>query len=266
MTATFKIIDYNYVFDSTVELNIDSASEATGFPVTNLRNFHRSKVWRTTSGSNQKLLIDLKTIEDINSFLIIPDKEALSTFEIGQTLVVYGNATNEWSAPAATITPNFDATSGIFSYFESTTYSYRYWRLQFDDPTIGTGYFEFPKIFLGKATTLSQMPEIGIKLFNYDQSKIARNDYGHEYADTQPSRRGISISYKNLTETDKNTIEDIYERCGKSKPIAVCLDNEQSTFSDRNRQLFYGFLDNDFSANHSFYNFFDVEMVLREAM
>lgn len=59
MSVDFRIIDFNYVFQSNVTLA--PSSEDVDFPASNLRNFLRSKVWRTTgtyvivAGANDKL-------------------------------------------------------------------------------------------------------------------------------------------------------------------------------------------------------------------
>lgn len=56
--SEFRILDYNYCFDSTVGLT--ASSEATDFAVTNLNSHLRSKVWRSNgyfliSSSNNKV-------------------------------------------------------------------------------------------------------------------------------------------------------------------------------------------------------------------
>ncbi len=262
--SQFRILDYNYIFDASVGLT--ASSENANFPVTNLRKFHRSKVWRTTSTTSQNLVVDLRTSEEIDSFVMVFDKEAMLAFSAGAVFTLEGNHLNTWGSPAVSVTPTFDAALGIVSYFWSTAQEYRYWRLSFSDSAASLGYFEISKIFLGKATQLNQMPEIGVVQGSEDRSRIEQNDYGHEYADTYPQRDSLLCTWVALSDADRATLREIYRRLGKVKPLFVSLDPLQATFVDKDELIYYGYLENDFEATQAFYTYFDAEMQIREAM
>ena len=66
--SEFRIMDFNYVFQSNVDLTASTAD--SNFPVDNLTSTIRSKVWRTTSVTAQSLVIDLKSTEEIDSFVM----------------------------------------------------------------------------------------------------------------------------------------------------------------------------------------------------
>ena len=262
--SEFRILDYNYVFDSSVSLTASTADSA--FPVSNLRNFQRGRVWRTTSSSAQSLIMDLKTAEEIDTALLIFEKDSVLTFHTGQTIKIQANATNEWSSPAVDETLSLDESFGVMSFFWSTAQEYRYWRLYMDDPLNGFGYFEVPKLFLGKALQLTQPPSIGFSLSEDDQSNISKTDYGVEYSDVYPGRRDLSLRYVALTDADRDSLRQVYERLGKVKPLVVSLDRLETTFLDKDEYIFYGYLDNNYNATQVFYNFFDVNLQLREAL
>lgn len=264
MSCELRIGDYNYVFDESVDL-VPSTEDAS-FPATNLRHYHRSKVWRTTSTLAQSLVIDLRTAEEIDTFVMVFDPESSPTFSAGTTFSLQASATNSWSSPTVNVTPTFDENFGVLSYFFAASQEYRYWRLYIDDPSSALGYFETHKIFLGKATQLTQLPSIGIRLSEQDQSTVDSNDYGHEYSDTYPKRRSWEFSYRLLTETDKGTLRDIYHRCGKTKPIFFCLDATQEFFQDKDELILYSYLDNDYEASQIAFTYFDTTIQLREAI
>lgn len=262
--STFKILDYNYIFDESVLLEASTADAA--FPVTNLRKFNRSKVWRTTSVAAQTLHVDLYTREPIDCAILLFDPEADFTFHEAADIRVKANQVNNFSSPLVNVSMSIDPQRGVIKYLWSSPIEYRHFQFYLDDPYNGFGYFEISKVFLGLATQLNQMPEIGFREECDDRSRIISNDYGDEYSDTFPNRGARSFSWKALTEADKNTMRNIYTRNGNVKPILTALDSEAGMFSNANDYIFYGYLDGKFSAPQTFYTFFDHEMKLREAM
>lgn len=264
MSIELRLLDYNYVFDPSVA--ITSSTEDTEFPFSNLQKFHRSKVGRTTSTSGQWVLFDLKTTEAIDTFAMLFDKEAERTFNAGTTIRIQANATKSWTSPAVNVLLSIDEAYGGVSYFWSSNQSYRYWRLYIDDSASQLGYFEIPKVFLGKASQLSRLPLVGFEYAEEDRSLISETAYGHEYADTYPSRKRFLATYAGLTEADKQSLWEIYYRLGKAKPLLLAYDPTQELFTNKEEHLIYGFLNNDFTAVQLALNYFNAEIELREAL
>jgi hypothetical protein len=260
-------MDYNYIFDTTVDLNASTAS--TSFPVTNLRNFHRSKVWRTTSASAQSLVIDLKTIDPVDSFVMVFDPEENPTVILNEADIrLQANATNVWSAPAVDIdlSGSIDENFAVLSHFFSSSQNYRYWRLYIDNPTNQLGFLEISKIYLGKATILTQPPSIGVRIREGEDGAKAYTAYGQLYADTYPSRRSMSLEYKALTEADKNLVRDIYRRVGQVKPVFTTVDNGETIFSEKEEYVFYGYIADSYAQTQVFINYFDLGFTIEEAL
>jgi hypothetical protein len=175
-------------------------------------------------------------------------------------------ATNVWTAPAIDVALSLDEEIGVLSYFWTTAQEYRYWRLYMDDPYSGYGYFEVPKLFLGKSTELTQPPSIGFQARDKDQSNIVTTDYGIEYSDAYQGRRFLGFDFKALSDADRSTMREIYERLGRIKPLLTLLDREEDTFLDKDEYIFYGYLNNDYDAKQVFYTYFDLSLELRECL
>jgi hypothetical protein len=261
---SLRILDYNYVFDSKVGLTASSADSE--FPVTNLRDFHRDRVWRSTSGTSANVVIDLRTTDAIDTFAILFDPMTDVTISDSATVTLQANPTNSWGSPALSTVLSVDNEYPAISHFYTSDQSYRYWRLLLSDATSGASYFEISKIFLGKATQLSQMPEIGFSDRAVDLSRASVTSYGQEYADVYPTRRYLDLDYRLITEADKQTLKDLYLRLGQVTPLLVALDPTETIFENANEQLIYGFLDNDFKAAQAFTTYFDFSLAIREAM
>jgi len=259
-----RIVDYNYVFDSSVDLL--PTTENSEFPASNVSKFHRAKVWRTTSATSQALVFDLKTAESIDTFVMVFDPLSSPTFSSGTTFTLQASATNVWTAPPVSETPVLDEDAGVIVKFMTTAQEYRYWRILINDASSTLGYFEVSKIILGLGNSISQPPSIGFTVEERDQSSIIDNEYGHEYADSYPGRRRLELEYKALTDADRDIFRELYQRNGRTKPILIAVDPLQATFLDKDDYVFYGFLSNDYEASQSFYTFFDIDLELREAM
>lgn len=256
-----RIIDYNYVVQSTVDLTASTASSS--FPVSNLKSLHRTKVWRSTNNTNQTVVIDLKTSEEIDSVVVLFHPLDGNKLTPDAVISMQGNATNEWSSPAVSVTLTLDEDFEVASYFWSTANEYRYWRLKVTDPTNESDYIEIGKVILGKATQLSQCPEIGFSYMNDDLSSVSRTEYNQVYSDVKPNVRSFEFNYNILTYADFETLQDIYDRVGSTVPVLLSLDTGEALF-DKDRFIIYGNLDGAFNAKHRVMNYFDQPMKIKE--
>lgn len=259
-----RILDTNFVFDSTVTLTASSASAA--FPVSNLKRYHRYNAWRTTGVTSENVVIDLQTAESIDSFAMVFDPVEGIKFTSSATIKIQANATNVWTSPAVDVTLTIDNDYSVITYFWSSAQSYRYWRLTMADATNTYGFLEVPKLILSASTQLTQMPEMGFKEFNKDTSRVVQTDYGHRYADSYPTIRSLELAYKEITEADKQSLYAIYRRLGRTTPLAIALDPTESFFNNKDEHFFYGYLNNDFEPAQVFSTYFDANLAIVEAM
>lgn len=215
--------------------------------------------------TEESLVMDLRTTEAIDSFAMIFDKTRGNQFSSEAVLKLQANATDLWTAPAVDVTLSLDETYEVITYFASASSSYRYWRLKVVDPRNPNLYVEIPKLFLSKATQLSQVPSGGWSLKTDDRSKEETTPYGHSYSDIYPALRSIALSYQFISAADLELIESLYERVGPVTPIFISIDGQASLF-DKDRLFIYGNLKKDLSRTHSFYSYFNTGFTVEEAL
>lgn len=261
---SFRLIDYNYCFDNTVDLS--ATSEDTEFPVSNLSNFLMSKPWRSTGITAQRVVIDLQTAESIDTVVLLFDKQKDVKISPAATLKIEAHPVDFWGTPLFSQTITIDDTNHCAPLFLSTSQEFRFWSVYIDDPSNAWGYIEISKVFLGLSSAITQSPEIGFIQELVDQSEVSRNRFGTEYADTYPSRRRMSLAWRALTESDKTVLKLLQERVGGVKPVLGIIDPTAMTFADPEEYMVYGFIDRDFSATQVFHTFFDASFQIREAM
>jgi len=263
MSCQFRILDFNYVFQSSTDLT--PSTEDASFLANNLKNQIRAFTWRTTSTVAQSLVVDIKTIEAIDSVVVVFDNFTGLKFSSAATIKIQASATNVWSAPPVDQTLTIDEVNGVASHYFTSDQNYRYWRLYIDDPVSGYTYLEVPKLILSKATLLTQGPNKGFSENTVDQSKNSKNDYGHEYSDIYPNRRSIDFDYTVLTDTDMDTLHEIYERVGNVRAIAVDLDSTEDLF-DKDRYFVYGKIKGASQLKHNVFSYFDTGLSGEETL
>lgn len=260
--SSFRILDYNYTWQDNVDLTASTAD--ANFPVSNLTSTLRCKVWRTTSNTDQTVVIDIKTSEEIDSFIMWFHPLDGCKLTSDAVITVQANATNNWTSPAVSVTATLDDDFEVASYFWSTAQEYRYWRVKITDPTNDLDYIEVGKIFLTKATQLSQCPDIGFGYGNDDLSTVTRTEYNQVYADVKPNVKSLDLNMSLLTYADWETLQDIYDRVGSTLPIAISLDTDEALY-DKDRFIIYGTLSGDFNAKHRVVTYFDQSIKIKEA-
>jgi hypothetical protein len=182
MSCDVRLLDYNYVWESQTEIIPSSVNP--DFPVSNFKQFLRSKVFRTSSViGEQGVVFDIKTIEEIDSIAVLPSPLNGFKFSSAVSLKVQASQTNFWVAPPFEMDLIIDEETQIASLFLESTESYRFWRISMFDPFNAYGYFELGKVILGRKTAFNRVPSIGFILSMNDLSKIESTPYGHKYFD-----------------------------------------------------------------------------------
>lgn len=212
----------------------------------------------------ERVVIDLRTTEAIDSFAAIWQKSIASKLTEEAVVKLKGSATNSWAAPGVEVTLSYDETYNLITHFFSSSQSYRYWCIEIVDPKNPYLYVELPKLFLTKATQLSQVPQIGMALTTKDRSKNNETDYGHRYSDVYPALSVLEFKYAALSSSDLATLEEIFSRVGSAAPIFISLDGQASVY-DKDRFFMYGYLSDELKRSNVFYTYFDTGLQLQEA-
>ena len=215
--------------------------------------------------TEENVVFDLKTTEDIDAFSFILDPLDGNKFTSSVVIKLQANATDVWTSPAVDETITLDSRYDIALKVFSTAQSYRYWRVQITDPSNPNLYVEIPKIFLSDSTLLSQNPEIGWKFLFTDRSKIITTEFGHEYADVFPQLRGFEFDFAVMDNTAVVTLEDIFRSVGSVTPVLFSLDSTGGLY-DAEQFLLYSKFDAEFGSEHVNVTLFNKQLKLREVL
>lgn len=255
-----KFLNTNFVSDSNT--TITSSSSDPSFPVSNLKHPFRSKKWRSTGCSNENIVFDMRTSEDVDSVVVIWPKETGVRLTSAAVITIQANATNVWTSPAVSEILTVSDSYELASHYFTTDKSYRFWRITIQDPTNTDGYVELGVVWIGKAMLL-QDSENGFKYNLVDKSKTVRTDYGHKYVDRLPKVASLTVNFKYLDYEDAQILETAFRTNGTYDPVLFIMDAEGSVF-DKDHFSIYGNMDSVFSLSHVNFNILNNDSLIVE--
>lgn len=209
---------------------LSSSTVDAQFPLANIQNDFRTKVFRSTTNSDN-IVFDMGAIEDVDTVAVVDNWRSGFGFA---TMTIEANATDSWGAPAFSTTLTFDSTFGI-GIKEFTEESYRFWRIVL---TSTLGYCEISNIFIGKATTIETNGiNYGYSYKNEDMVKRSSTIYGQEYIDDRGSRKELNaLSFEIMTNAEMDKIFEVYDDRRTIKPFFIKLGDDTNTIiSNENR-------------------------------
>lgn len=257
-----KFLTTNLVSEAAT--TIAASSSDVNFPASNLKHPFRSKRWRTTDNVSESVTFDFQTTEPVDSVVILWPKEDGIKLTPSAVIRIQANATNVWTSPAVDQVVSIDNTYSVASHFFSTDQNYRYWRLVVQDPLNAYTYIEIGMIWIGKSLSIPNAQN-GFKFSLVDNTKSTRTDFGHKYSDEYPQSSVVDISYKYLSYSQVQILENAFRTNGSSDPVIVALDPEEAVF-DKDHYLVYGTMSPKFSTSHVFYNVLDVPDITVEEL
>lgn len=237
---------------------LTASSENALFPLSNIKDYRRSKVFRSLS-NNDSIVFDFVETSEVDSIFLIADKRAGFGFS---TVTFQFNGTNSWGSPAATETVTFSTEFGVgFKEFASA-HSYRFCRMVLVSTL---GYCEVSSIFIGKKQNISRGINFG---WTYKDTEIMTqksNRYGQLFTDLISRQRIINCAMNYLDKDDLDAFFVTYDQCGESKPFFIKLGCENMTNDYRRFSGMFFFQDIPTISNSSF-NKYSVSFILKEAM
>ena len=236
---------------------ITSSSENAQFPLSNLKDDRRSKVFRSTSNSDN-IVFDFQETSEVDSAFIIADKR--DGFGIS-TISIQFNGTNVWTSPAATEPLTFSEKFGVgFSEF-TTTRSYRFARAVL---TSALGYCEVSKLFLGKKLNIGRGINFNWTYVDKELSSQKKNRYGQIFSDVISRQRTISASMQYLDKDQLDKLFELYDENGETKPFFVKIGCPEM-INDNRRFSGMVYFDNVPTITNVFFNKYNISFVLIEA-
>lgn len=251
---SFAIYSQNLVDQSVLTPSTENAL----FPVENIQDYRRSKVFRSTTNSDN-IVFDFGETSDVNTVFLISDKRNGFGFS---TITLQFNATNTWGSPAASEVVTFSTEHGIgFTEF-TTTHSYRFCRAVI---TSTLGYCEVANLFLGKKDDLIRSINFGWSYRDLELVNQKTNRYGQIFSDIISRQKVITCSIQHMTKDNLDEFFKVYDSKGESRPFFIRLGCAEMSNDYRRFSGMVFFQDVPTVVNPNF-NKYNVTMTLREAM
>jgi len=253
MSSCFKLFDVNLCDQATFTASTENAL----FPSSNLKDPRRSKVYRSTTNSDN-LIIDFQENSEVNAIFIVGSKrDGLGI----STVTVEFSATSNFTSPAYSISvpliEKFD-----MGYISFTTVEYRFARIVM---TSTLGYCELSKVFIGKEVPLTSSISFGWTIKDEELSNKTKNRYGQIFTDIIARQKTIGVAFKLLDKDNLDLLNTVIDRVGESKPFYIMLGNSNMAVDYRRYSGPVVFEDIPTVTNTSF-NRFNLSMTLKELM
>jgi len=248
----FRLYSRNLVDQAT----ITASSENALFPVSNLQDFRRSKVYRSTSNSDS-IVLDFQESSEVNGIFILADRRA--GFGIS-TVTVEFNGTDSWGAPAYSQVVPLSIENNL-GYVELTsTISYRFARIVL---TSVLGYCELSKVFIGKDIGLTRTINFGWTIKDEELSQKQKNRYGQTFVDVILRQKIIGFALKNMQKEDLALINGLLDLVGETKPFYIRLGDDNMV-DDYRRFSGPVYLDDVPTITNAHFNRYNLSMSVRE--
>lgn len=247
----------NNLIDSAT---LTASSENSQFPVLNIKNDFRTKVYRSTSNSDN-IVIDLGAAAAIDSFGIVDNwRDGFGVTSI----TLEGNSFDTWGAPAFSTTITLDTTFGV-GVQTFAEQSYRYWRIVM---TSTLGYCEIANIFLGKANTITTNgPAYGWTYKNKDMKIESTTRFGQKFIDNIGQQKELSnFKFMVMNQTELQVIFDVFDNRRTVLPMFLKLGEGNGVIlpdEDRINGMYY--LTTEPVFNNTTVGFYDVTLNFIEA-
>jgi hypothetical protein len=252
---TIKFYSDNLVDQATITVTTENAL----FPKSNLLDPRRTKVYRSTTNSDE-VVFDFQETSEIDSVFIVDNPK--DGFGIS-SLAINLNATNTWGAPSYSDTVSFSDTFGL-GFKEFTTQSYRFAQLEL---TSSLAYCELSNLFIGKKIDMLNDKSIsyGWQYASKDNSRVTENRYGQRFSDVINRQKQLNISFSNLNKDQLDQIYALYDDKGITKPFFVRIGCSEMT-NDLRRYSGMVYLTAVPQITNRFFNNYALSMSLEEAM
>ena len=238
---------------------ISASSENLLFPKSNLTDFRRSKVFRSTSNSDS-LVFDFGSVKSLDSIIIVD--EPRKGFGV-TSLTIQLNSTNTWTSPAFSQVLTINSTHG-YAFADFSVQSFRYARLVM---TSSLGYCELSNLFMGQK--LSFASGLGIDFgWTYqdkDLSIIKENRYGQKFTDIISRQRVLNFAINSMNKDELDQVLKIYDDKGVRKPFFVKIGST-TMINDFTRFSGMFFLNSIPAITNKSFGLYDISMNLEEAM
>jgi len=218
MSDNIKLVYLNLVDqDATV---ITASTEASFYPVANLKDSRTTKKYRSTSASDN-VVFDFITVEEVDTLIVRADIFTGRGFT--GTLTFEANATDSWGSPAFTTTLTFQDSFNVGYKILAAAESYRFWRVV----ATGTSYVELSNICIGKAFIPSRNLSTDLDYEERDRSTYKTNSVGQRFQTIRNIQDFFNIKFKVLSKAQVEDFMTMFDATGNTGTIWVIPDNSE---------------------------------------
>lgn len=244
---------YNNLIKTAV---LTPSTVSAQYPVANLVDDRRTKVYRSTSNSDN-IEIDLGSAQDINAFSIVHNGTAFGV----STVTLELNSTNVWTSPAVSQVITLDTTHGFGYHIFNIDQNYRYARIVL---TSSLTYCEVSKIFLGKYASIGELTfEYPIKYKQNNNSSVTKNRLGQRFIDLINTQKEISGSISTMTKEEVAPLLSMLDFTSFTLPIWLIFPEGNIT-TDNDRINGYYYLKDDPTLSFVIGNYWNTELNFEE--
>jgi len=248
-----------YVNNLVKSATITPSEVNAQFPVSNLIDDRRTKIYRSLTGSCS-IVFDFGSAQPINSIAIVNSKIAGFGFT---SATIELNATDSWTSPAVSQALTIDSENGWVNYNWLTDQTYQYARLVLDN---GSNAVELSKLFIGKSTYLEGVCfSYPINFRSNNRAITTQNRYGQKYFDEINTQKELSGSIPLMNKNEIDTLLEVIDYASFTKPIWLNFD-ASNFLNDENKISGYYYLSDDPQLNLQAGNFWNVSLSLVEGM
>lgn len=248
-----------YADNLVYQSNITASSVNAQFPVDNIKDFRRTKVFKALSNSAQ-VVFDLGDIREIDSIALVDSGVDSFGFD---SLVVEMNNVNSWATPPFQQSVTIDAVNGWANISLPSVESYRYVRLVLTNTGDNVGV---SKVFIGKSFYNEQICfTYPIDYKQRNNATVSTNRYGQKFFDEISSAKEISGTIPALDKTEVEELFELLDLVSFTRPLWLNF-NGLNIMLDANRFNGCYYLKEDPTVSLGVGNFWDVELKLEEAM
>jgi len=247
----------HFLYENLIKsATITPSTVSAQYPVANLVDDRRSKVYRSTANSDS-IVIDLGSAKDLNAFAIVHNGTSFGV----NTVTLELNSSDSWASPAVSQVITLDTTHGVGYHIFGSTQTYRYARIVL---TSTLGYCEVSKIFLGKYASIGELTfEYPIKYKQNNNSTVTKNRLGQRFIDLINTQKEISGSISTMTKEELAPLLTMLDYTSFTLPIWLIFPEGNIT-TDNDRINGYYYLKDDPTLNFVVGNYWNTELSFEE--
>jgi hypothetical protein len=242
----------------SLEAVLSPSSENAQFPVENIQDARRTKVFRSTSNADH-IYFDFGAAESIDSVVAVG--HTINGLGFSTATIELNNVATWTMGALASIPLTIDTLNDIAFGSLVSPVNARYAKLIL---TSTLGYCEVAKLFIGK------MDEVGTNDFGFpvnfqldNKAIIQRNRYGQKFVDEITTQKLFSGSIQAMTNDECEKIYELASECSTTRPFFMRIEGAQ-IFNDGNRVAGYYYLKDDPVFSYTTGGFWSVGLSLEE--